>query len=81
MKKEGLKTIEATPEAAEKWAGDIQDMNEKTLFPLTNSWYMGSNISGKKREQLNFLAGLDVYDNACKDAQKEWTGFKTVSVA
>lgn len=81
MKKEGIKTLEAKPEAAEKWASDIQEMNEKTLFPLTNSWYMGSNIAGKKREQLNFLAGLDVYASACEDAKKEWTGFKTVSVS
>lgn len=77
MKKEGIDTIEATPEAAEKWADDIQEMNSKTLFPLTNSWYMGANIPGKKREQLNYLAGLDVYEKACKEAQKQWTGFKT----
>ncbi|KAI1630474.1 cyclopentanone monooxygenase [Exophiala viscosa] len=78
MKKEGVETIEAQPDAAEKWASDIQEMNGKTLFPLTNSWYRGANIPGKKREQLNYLAGLDVYEKACKEAQKEWTGFKTV---
>ena len=58
MRDENLETIEARPEAAEKWAADIQEMNDKTLFPLTNSWYMGANIPGKKREQLNYLAGL-----------------------
>ncbi|OAL39451.1 hypothetical protein AYO20_01321 [Fonsecaea nubica] len=78
MKKEGILTIEAKPDAAEKWAADIQEMNEKTLFPLTNSWYMGANIPGKKREQLNYLAGLNVYEQACKEAQKQWTGFETV---
>ena len=77
MKKEGIESVEAQPDAAEKWASDIQEMNEKTLFPLTNSWYMGANIPGKKREQLNYLAGLNVYEKTCKEVQKDWTGFKT----
>lgn len=79
MKKEGIETIEAQPDAAEKWAGAIQEMNGKTLFPLTNSWYMGANIPGKKREQLNYLAGVNTYENECKEAQKNWGGFEKTS--
>jgi len=75
MREENLETIEAQPEAAEKWASDIQEMNEKTLFPLTNSWYMGANIPGKKREQLNYLAGLDMYERVCKEHIHNWSGF------
>lgn len=77
LKKEGIEVIEADPAAAEKWAAEIQEMNEKTLFPLTNSWYMGANIPGKKREQLNYLAGLDTYEQVCREAQKNWDGFIT----
>lgn len=80
MHKEGIEVIEAQSDAAEKWTSDIQEMNEKTLFPLANSWYMGANIPGKKREQLNYLAGVNVYEQTCKDAQKDWSGF-TVSPA
>lgn len=75
MKSEGYEVIEAQVAAAEKWASDIQDMNAKTLFPLTNSWYMGANIPGKKREQLNYLAGVNTYERVCKEARKDWTGF------
>lgn len=53
-------------------------MNETTLFPLTNSWYMGDNIPGKKREQLNYLAGIEVYETACRAALQEWDGFDIV---
>jgi len=76
MREENIETIEARPEAAEKWAADIQEMNEKTLFPLTNSWYMGANIPGKKREQLNYLAGLDTYEKVCNEQIHSWSGFE-----
>lgn len=75
MKKEGIESIDAQKDAAEKWNADIQEMNDKTLFPLANSWYMGANIPGKKREQLNYLKGIAEYEKVCKEAQKEWTGF------
>lgn len=75
MKKEGIEAIEAQKDAAERWNSDIQEMNEKTLFPLANSWYMGANIPGKKREQLNYLAGIQEYEKQCREAQKNWSGF------
>ena len=76
MREENIETIEARAEAAEKWATDIQEMNDKTLFPLTNSWYMGANIPGKKREQLNYLAGLDTYEKVCNEQIHSWSGFE-----
>lgn len=75
MKKEGIEAIEAQKDAAEKWASDIQETNDKTLFPLTNSWYMGANIPGKKREQLNYLGGVEQYERVCREAQRDWSGF------
>lgn len=78
MRKEGIDTIEAQPDAAEKWAADIQEMNEKTLFPVTNSWYMGANIPGKKREQLNYLGGVEMYERTCKEHLAKWDGFDVI---
>lgn len=37
---------------------------------------MGSNIPGKKREQLNYLGGLTTYMDACKDGLKDWSHFE-----
>ncbi|KIW92127.1 uncharacterized protein Z519_07111 [Cladophialophora bantiana CBS 173.52] len=78
MKEEGIRYVDAKEEAAEKWRDDIQKMNAMTLYPETNSWYMGANIPGKPREQLIYLAGLDVYDRSTKEALKTWHGFDVV---
>ncbi|KIW73680.1 hypothetical protein PV04_01778 [Phialophora macrospora] len=55
LEDEGIKSIEAKREAEEQWKQAIQEANDQTLLPLTDSWYMGANIPGKKREQLNYL--------------------------
>ena len=41
MREEGIDAIDAKHEEAAKWRQAIQDMNDLTLFPLTDSWYMG----------------------------------------
>ncbi|OAG44846.1 hypothetical protein AYO21_00808 [Fonsecaea monophora] len=75
MRREHVRTIEVTPDAAQKWGDAIQEMNEKTLFPLADSWYMGANIPGKKREQLNYLGGVAQYEAECRKALENWDGF------
>lgn len=77
MKGEGLKVIEATEEAANKWHDDIQKVNETTLHVKSDSWYMGSNIPGKKREQLIYLKGLQEYKKDIYGAIDGWEGFIT----
>lgn len=78
MREEGVKSIEPQFAAAEKWRDDIQKMNDMTLYPETDSWYMGANVPGKPREQLIYLAGVDEYARVTSEALKEWTGFNVV---
>ena len=61
LRKEGITYLNARKEGEEEWRNKVQDLNEKTLFPHTNSWYMGANIPGKPREQLNFPGGFPLY--------------------
>lgn len=75
MRREGISTIEAQMDAAEKWNEAIQTMNGQTLFPLAKSWYMGDNIPGKQREQLIYIAGLEQYELECREALAKWDGF------
>jgi cation diffusion facilitator CzcD-associated flavoprotein CzcO len=42
LEKEGAKTIEATRDAEEKWAEQLDAMMAYTLFPFTDSWWNGS---------------------------------------
>lgn len=78
LKEEGVKSIEAQREAEEQWKQAIQDANDKTLMPLTDSWYMGANIPGKKREQLNYLGGIRQYEAECRLALATLQGFNVV---
>ena len=78
LRKDGVKSFEAQRKAEEKWKQEIQNVNDKTLFPLTDSWYMGANIPGKKREQLNYISGLHAYDMACRSTLEQLEGFDLV---
>jgi cyclohexanone monooxygenase len=39
-----------------------------TLFPRADSWYMGANVPGKRREMLNWPGGLQLYLAACRES-------------
>lgn len=75
LQSEGIKSIEAQRNAEEQWKQAIQDANDQTLLPLTDSWYMGANIPGKKREQLNYLGGIRKYESECRRALETLKGF------
>ena len=62
MISQNLKSIAASPAGVEEWTNDIHEMAKLTFMPTANSWYMGANIPGKKREMLNYLKGLNVYE-------------------
>lgn len=78
LEREGIKSIEAKRDAEIKWKQAIQEENDKTLMPLTDSWYMGANIPGKKREQLNFLGGIQEYELQCRNALEKLEGFEVL---
>ncbi|KAL1888134.1 hypothetical protein Sste5346_009744 [Sporothrix stenoceras] len=78
LRSENIVSIEAQRPAEEKWKQAIQDANDKTLLPLTDSWYMGANVPGKKREQLNYLGGIQQYEVECRTALETLEGFTIV---
>ena len=49
---ENITYLNATREAEKDWNRKVTELSDKTLFPISDSWYMGANIPGKKREQL-----------------------------
>jgi hypothetical protein len=47
-----------------------------TLFPRADSWYLGANIPGKRREMLIFAGGLPAYIAKCNEnAERGYEGF------
>jgi len=76
MREHGLSRIEATAEAEKNWRKQIDELNNATLFPLADSWYMGANIPGKVRQQLNYPGGLPRFLEQCNDsAARDYEGF------
>ncbi|GKZ84998.1 hypothetical protein AnigIFM56816_010559 [Aspergillus niger] len=81
MRANRLASVEATPEAADSWSNGADEIANATLFTQADSWYMGANIPGKKRQMLNFCGGIPAYEQACKEALETWKGFRTVQMA
>lgn len=62
----GYGRIEATEEAASEWASHMKSMEELTVLAEADSWYMGANVPGKRRELL-FHPGVGIYLEACDE--------------
>src|SRR5438128_12530433 len=76
MRRNNLRRIEATQEAEEAWRDHVAELVGATLFPRAQSWYMGANIPGKKREMLVYPGGLPLYLRKCKEsADAGYAGF------
>jgi hypothetical protein len=54
----------------------VKELSDKTLFLRTASWYMGANVLGKPREQLNYAGGIPLCEEECRRALKNWDGFE-----
>ncbi len=71
-----LSRIEATPAAQEAWVAHVNEVAAPTLFPSTNSWYVGANIPGKPRIFMPYIGGYPVYVQKCNDvAANNFEGF------
>ena len=46
---------------------------------LLHKRYMGDNVPGKAREQLNYTGGLPLYIKECERTLEGWKGFTVVS--
>jgi cyclohexanone monooxygenase len=75
LRDNGLGAIEATDEAAEVWDREVNELANKTLYPKTNSWYVGANIPGKPRQFLAHIRGSRFFDKLSEVAEEGYEGF------
>jgi cyclohexanone monooxygenase len=76
MQAQGQQVAEAQSGAEEEWVGHVNEVASKTLFPTTNSWYMGANIPGKPRAFLPYVGGFATYTGICEKVISEnYKGF------
>jgi len=78
LTEENITYIDTSKEAEEEWRKKVRDISDKTLFPQTSSWYMGSNIAGKPRENLCYAGGIPQYEKECRKVlESGFQGFIT----
>lgn len=79
QREENLLAAESKESEEAAWRQHVADVASMALAIHTNSWYMGSNIPGKKREMLLYLGGLPLWHEACLKAIDNWKGFDVTS--
>jgi len=77
--RQGLKYVNPTREASEKWKKHINELSDITLLPTTRSTYMGGSVPGKAFEQVNYAGGIPKYVDEIRAVLPNWTGFETVA--
>jgi len=75
VREKDLGAVEATEEAEASWDREINEIADRTLYPRTNSWYMGANIPGKPRQFLGHLRGSQYFDRLLEVAEAGYEGF------
>ena len=76
LNENNLGALEATDEAAKAWNEEINTMANQTLYPQTNSWYVGANVPGKPRQFLAHLRGSQFFDRLFGVADSGYEGFE-----
>ncbi|MEV7289904.1 NAD(P)/FAD-dependent oxidoreductase [Streptomyces sp. NPDC093252] len=76
VRTQGAATIEATKEAEDAWIEHHEQTAAATLIPSTDSWYTGSNVTGKPRRFLSYTGGAGAYRQKCHEvATSGYPGF------
>lgn len=77
----GKNVIEATKEFEDAWVAHHDETANKTLVVKTDSWYMGSNVSGKPRRLLSYIGGVGNFHRQCDEqAASGYPGFAMTTV-
>jgi len=80
LQKNGVATIEATPDAEAAWTAHVAEVANASLMPAANSWYMGRNVPGKPQVFMPYLGGVGPYRRKCDEiAANAYEGFALVT--
>jgi cyclohexanone monooxygenase len=72
----GFSSIEAEEDAEDAWVQHNNEVADRTLYPLANSWYVGANIPGKPRIFMPYVGGVSAYKKKCDEvAARGYEGF------
>ena len=64
-------------EAEDSWVEHNNEVADRTLYPLANSWYVGANVPGKARVFMPYVGGVTAYKKKCDAvAANGYEGFR-----
>jgi len=75
MRTEGLGQIDSTAKVALAWTRHLAELADSTLFGKADSWYMGANIPGKRRQLLNYPNSDAYLEHLRHNAANGYEGF------
>jgi cyclohexanone monooxygenase len=76
MQERGLGVMEAEESAEDEWGAHVNELAEKTMYVLADSWYLGANIPGKPRVFMPYTGGVGTYRKKCDEiVAAGYTGF------
>ena len=82
LRDRGLTRVEAEQDAEDFWVRHNNEVADRTLYPLANSWYVGANIPGKPRVFMPYVGGVAAYKKKCDEvAANGYEGFRLGSTA
>jgi len=74
-----ISRIEVNQDAEDEWTDHVQEVVKGTLFPEADSWFMGANIPGKKRQMYLYAGGSPLYRERCDNvAANNYEGYTLV---
>jgi len=77
LRDHGFSRIEAEEDAEDTWVRHNNEVADRTLYPLANSWYVGANIPGKPRVFMPYVGGVAAYKKKCDEiAASGYEGFR-----
>jgi cation diffusion facilitator CzcD-associated flavoprotein CzcO len=76
LRANGHHSIEATPEAEQDWAEQVNTQAERSMISRADSWINGANIPGKTRAYVFYFGHFGYYRKLCRQvAERGYEGF------
>ena len=77
LRDNGYNKIQPTEEAEQEWRTHVNEAGKAGVFWDTESWYFGTNVPGKPKEALNYMAGMQMYKQKIREsAENDYAGFE-----
>jgi cation diffusion facilitator CzcD-associated flavoprotein CzcO len=77
LRRNGLRSIEATPDAQNSWTEQVNAAAAGSMFSRTDSWINGANIPGKTRAYVFYFGHFGKFRQLCATvAENGYEGFE-----